>query len=64
MVSGQWQKRYNHGIYKLYKEIDLTRNTGLRRLQWVGHMMRIKDERVPKKAQKGYIDGRRPLGMP
>ena len=26
--------------------------------------MRIKDERVPKKALKGYIEGRRPVGKP
>jgi hypothetical protein len=26
--------------------------------------MRIKDERVPQKALKGYIEGRRPVGKP
>jgi len=34
----------------------------LRRLQWVGHVVRMKDERVPKKALKRYIEGRRPVG--
>jgi hypothetical protein len=33
-------------------------NMQLKRLQWVGHVMRIKDERVHKKAQGGYIEGR------
>jgi hypothetical protein len=26
--------------------------------------MRMKDERVPKKALKGYIEDRRPVGRP
>jgi hypothetical protein len=32
-----------------------------RRLQWVGHVLRMKDERAPKKALKLYIKGRRPV---
>jgi hypothetical protein len=42
--------------------MELTRNISLRRLQWMGHVMRMKDDRVPKKALKGYIEGRRPVG--
>ena len=34
--------------------MELTKNKKLRRLQWVGHVMRMKDERVPTKALKGY----------
>jgi hypothetical protein len=33
--------------------MDLTRNIRLTRLQWVGHVLRMKDERAPKKAVKG-----------
>jgi hypothetical protein len=42
----------------LCKELEVTRNIRLRRLQWVGHMLRMKDERVPKKALKGCIEWR------
>ena len=28
---------------------------------WVGHVMRLKQERVPNTALKGYIEGRRPI---
>jgi hypothetical protein len=49
--NGQWRnKRYNHKVYNLYKETDLTKNFRLRRLQWMGHVTRMKDERLPKKA--------------
>jgi hypothetical protein len=34
------------------------------RLQWVGNMLRMKDERAPQKALKGYIEGRRTVGRP
>jgi hypothetical protein len=30
----------------------------------MGHVMRMKDERVPKKALKGYTDWRKPVGRP
>jgi hypothetical protein len=28
------------------------------------NVLRMKDERAPKKALKGYIEGRRPVGRP
>jgi len=59
-INEQWQNRYNNEIFKLYKEMELTRNIRYRRLQRLGHAM-MKDERVPKKAVKGYTEGRRPV---
>jgi hypothetical protein len=52
----QWQNRYNHEIYNLYMEVELTNTSTLRRLQWLGHVMSIKDERVLKTAFK-YMEG-------
>jgi hypothetical protein len=42
LVNGQQQNRYNQDIYKLYNEMEQTRNISLRRLQWVGHVMKMK----------------------
>jgi hypothetical protein len=42
--------------------MELTTSIRLRRLQRVGHVMRMKDERVPKKVLKGYKEARRPVG--
>jgi hypothetical protein len=50
--NGQWRNRYNNEICKLYKALELTKNIRLRRLQWVSRVMRMKDEKVPKKALK------------
>ena len=49
LINGQWQNMHNQEIYKLYKEMELTRNMWLRRLQRVGQVMRM-DE---KGAQEG-----------
>jgi hypothetical protein len=48
----------------MYKEMELTKNIRLRRLQCVGLVMGIKEKWVPKKPLKGYIEGRRPVGRP
>jgi hypothetical protein len=48
-VNGQWQNRYNCEIYNSYEEREQTRNIMLRRFQWVGHVIRMIDESVPKK---------------
>jgi hypothetical protein len=45
-------------------EMELTRNIRLRRVQWVGHVMRLKDERVLNEVLKEYTEGRRPFGRP
>jgi len=44
--------------------MELARNIRRRRLQRLGLVMRMKEERVPKETLKGYIEGRRPDGRP
>jgi hypothetical protein len=65
-VKGHWRSAYNHKIYilVLYEEMELTKNMSVRRLQWVGHVMTMKEERVPKKTLKGYEERRRPVARP
>ena len=42
--------------------MELTKNISLIRLEWVDHVIRMKDERVPKKALKQYKEGKKPFG--
>ena len=51
-------------MYNLYKKMGLIKNFRLRRPQGMGHVLRMKDERAPRKAMKRYIEGRRPIGRP
>lgn len=55
LLNGQGQNRYDHEICKLYKETELTKNIRLSGLQWLGNVIRMKDEMVSKIATKGYI---------
>jgi hypothetical protein len=36
----------------------------IRRLGWAGHIIRMKEERIPKKALNGYFHTTRPVGRP
>ena len=36
----------------------------IRRLEWVGHIIRMEEERIPKKALKGNFHATRPVGRP
>jgi hypothetical protein len=57
--------RYSTEIYDLYKEVTMSVFTKLRRLQRAGHVIRMIDERVPKKAlQQTIIYGKRAVGKP
>jgi hypothetical protein len=44
--------------------MELTGNVRLRRLHWAGQVLRLMHEREPKKALKGYIEGRESIGRP
>ena len=36
----------------------------IRRLEWAGHIIRMEEERIPKKVLNGNIHTTRPLGRP
>jgi hypothetical protein len=55
--------KYHCNNYKLYKETELTRNVRFRSMEWVGHVMGMKEERVPKKALIGYKKGKAQRGV-
>jgi hypothetical protein len=49
--NGQWRRRYNSELYKLYEEPDLTKY--IRKyssiLHWARHVMRMSDDRITKR---------------
>lgn len=62
--DGIWRIRYNHELYQLYREPRLSEYIRLKRLKWAGHVQRMPDERVAKKALNGRPGGRRLVGKP
>ena len=39
-------------------------NIKIRRLEWTGHIIRMEEERIPKKVLNGNFHATRPVGRP
>jgi hypothetical protein len=62
--NGQWRRRYNFELYKLYDEPDLTNNIRINRLHWAGHVMRMSDDQITKRVFIARPEGKRGIGRP
>jgi hypothetical protein len=62
--NGQWRIRYNHEVYELHKGPDLVTCIKIRRLSWSGHIQRMENTRIPKKALNAKFVGTRTAGRP
>ena len=49
---------------QLFEELSVETYARLKRLQWAGHVLRLEDNRVPRKVLNEKTDGRRPVGRP
>jgi hypothetical protein len=56
-----WRIRYNDEIYKMYKDVALSSYIHLKRLMWAGHIVRMKQHRIPKKVLGSCFGGGRPV---
>jgi hypothetical protein len=54
----------NNELYSLYKEPNIVVDIKIRRLEWVGHIIRMEEERIPKKVLNGNPHVTRPVGRP
>jgi hypothetical protein len=64
LAQGEWRIRKNDEVYKLYGELQLLVEVKKRRLQYVGHVVRMEEGRVPKKILDQHPGGRRKPGRP
>jgi len=60
--TGPWHPRWNSEIYNLYRELNIVDCIKMIRLGWVCHIVRMEDERIPKKFIMGNYT--RPVGKP
>jgi hypothetical protein len=51
--KGQWRRRYNFEIYKLYDEPELVKYININRLKWAEHVMRMNNDRITKAGLEG-----------
>jgi hypothetical protein len=51
-------------IYPELFLLSIVNYVKLRRLQWAGHVLRMPEERIPRKVMMGRLEGVRPIGRP
>jgi hypothetical protein len=59
-----WRTRYNAKIYDLYKDMKVTEFIKFRRLQWAGHVIRMEEHHISKKALQQTVHCRRWVANP
>ncbi|XP_054287687.1 uncharacterized protein LOC129003421 [Macrosteles quadrilineatus] len=62
--DGVWRIRHNRELRELFQDPDIIGEVKSRRLRWVGHILRRKEESLLKTALRGNPRGRRPIGRP
>jgi hypothetical protein len=59
-VTGEPRKLYSGELHKLYSSPNMIRQIKSRRMKWVGHVVRVIEERKLYKVLVGKPKGRRP----
>ena len=62
--GGFWRPRRNNEIYSLYIESNILEYIQFRRLGWAGHIIRMEEQRIPKRVLNGNFHITRPVGIP
>jgi hypothetical protein len=60
--DGLWRIRMNHELNDLTKNADIVRYVKSKRMAWLGHVMRMEGERIPKRLLEWKPMGRRNRG--
>ena len=60
--DGQWRIKINLELKTKYKSQDIVTVIRIRRLEWLGHIIRINETRPVKKIFEGKLEGRRGRG--
>jgi hypothetical protein len=59
--KGTWRKKYNHQLYKLLNEPDITKHKKLNGLSWTEHIIRMKKSSTVKKVFDTRPEGTRKI---
>ena len=62
--NGQWRIKTNLELITRYKSQDIVTVIRIRKLEWLGHVIRMNDTRSVKKIFEGKLEGRRGKGRP
>jgi hypothetical protein len=64
IAGGVWRIRSNLEIQNMYKSPDIVTEIKVRRLEWLGHVVRMEDTRIPKMVFNAKPKSRRGVGRP
>jgi hypothetical protein len=59
-----WRPRWNNELYSLHNEPNIVEDIKITRLEWAGRIIRMEEERIPKKFLNGNFNTTRPVGRP
>ena len=62
--NGQWRIKTNAELITRYKSQDIVTVIKIRRLEWLGYVIRLNETRSVKKIFEGKLEGRRGSGRP
>ena len=62
--KGSWRPRWNSETYNLCKDLKFMDDMKIRRLGCARRVVRMEDERIPKKVLNGEFHNTRPVGKP
>jgi hypothetical protein len=51
-------------LKQIYRELEISEVIRFKQLQWAGHVIRMEEHRIPKKAMQAQFGGRRIVGRP
>jgi hypothetical protein len=62
--NGQWRIKTNEELITKYKVPDIVNVIKIRRMEWLGHVVRMNETRCVKKIFEGKLEGRKGRGRP
>jgi hypothetical protein len=62
--KGRWRIKTNSELMTKYESQDIVTAIKIRRLEWLGHVIRMNEARIVKKIFEEKLEGRRGRGRP
>ena len=62
--NGEWKSRKNQELEEMIKGENIVKCIKRQRINWLGHLERMEDDRIPKKIYAQELEGTRRRGSP